>query len=74
MKIINKKSHKHIIIIIFQDFRKSIYLGKTIFFKDFIYLFMRDTERGRLHAGSWMWDSIPRLQDHALGQRQTLYR
>ena len=46
-------------------------------FKDFIYLFMRDTERtrgrdigrgrSRLHAGSPMWDSIPGLQDHALG-------
>ena len=40
----------------------------------FIYLCMRDTERGRdtgrgrsrLHAGSPMWDSIPGLQDHAL--------
>ena len=43
------------------------------FFKDFIYLFMRDTERereaetqaegerSRLHAGSPMWDSIPGL-------------
>ena len=43
--------------------------------KDFIYLFMRDTERSRdtgrgrsrLHAGSPMWDSIPGLQDHTLG-------
>ena len=41
------------------------------FNKDFIYLFMRATERGRdtgrersrLHAGSLMWDSIPGLQD-----------
>ena len=34
----------------------------------------RDTGRGRsrLHAGSLMWDSIPGLQDHALGQRQAL--
>ena len=23
----------------------------------------------RLHAGSLMWDSIPGLQDHTLGQR-----
>ena len=32
----------------------------------------RDTGRGRtrLHAGSLMQDSIPGLQDHALGQRQ----
>ena len=51
-----------------------------LFFKDFIYLFMRqrerererekgrDTGRGRsrLCAGSRMWDSIPGLQDHAL--------
>ena len=34
----------------------------------------RDTGRGRsrLHAGSPMWDSIPGLQDHALGLRQAL--
>ena len=34
----------------------------------------RDTgrERSRLHARSPMWDSIPGLQDHALGQRQAL--
>ena len=47
-----------------------------LFFKDFIYLFIRDTEReaetqaggrSRLHAGSPMWDSILGLQDHALG-------
>ena len=45
-----------------------------IFFKDFIYLFMRDTERGRdigrgrsrLLTGILMWDSIPGSQDHAL--------
>ena len=32
----------------------------------------RDTGRGRsrLHAGSPTWDSIPDLQDRALGQRQ----
>ena len=51
------------------------------FFEDFIYLFLRDTERGRdmhrqrekqLHAGSPMPDSIPGLWDHALSQRQTL--
>ena len=36
----------------------------------------RNTGRGRsrLHAGSPMWDSILGLQDHALGQRQTLNR
>ena len=36
----------------------------------------RDTGRGRsrLHAGSLMWDSIPGLQDRALGQRQALNR
>ena len=34
----------------------------------------RDTGRGRsrLHAKSPTWDSIPRLQDPALGQRQGL--
>ena len=48
------------------------------FKKDFIYLFVRDAERGRdtgrgrsrLHAGSPTWDLIPGLQDHALSQRQ----
>ena len=32
----------------------------------------RDTgrRRSRLHARNLMWDSIPRPQDHALGQRQ----
>ena len=31
----------------------------------------RDTDRGkgRLHAGSPTWDSIPGLQERALGQR-----
>ena len=50
-----------------------------LLFKDLIYLFMRDGERGRdirrrrsrLPAGSLMWDSIPRPQDHDLSQRQT---
>ena len=48
------------------------------FLKDFIYLFTRDTHRGRdigrgrsrLHAGSPMRDLIPGLQDHC--QRQML--
>ena len=58
------------------------------FLKDFIYLFMRDThtnterERGRdtgrgrsrFQAGSPTWDSIPGLQDRALGLRQVLNR
>ena len=47
-----------------------------------MYLFMRDTERGRdpgrersrLPAGSPMQDSIPGPQGHALSQRQMLYR
>ena len=32
----------------------------------------RDTGRGRsrLHAGSLTWNSIPGLQDHALGGRE----
>ena len=54
------------------------------FFKDFIYLFLRERERererkrergrgrSRLHAGSLTWDSIPGLQDRALGQSQVL--
>ena len=59
--------------------------GENFFFKDFIYLFMREGERerererkrergrdtgrgrSRLQAGSPMWDSIPGLQDWALG-------
>ena len=53
-----------------------------LFFKDFIYLFMRDTERGRdtgrgrsrLHAGSPTGDSILGPRGHALDQRQTLIR
>ena len=48
--------------------------------KDFIYLFMSDTERGRdtgrgrsrLHAGSLMQDPVPGPQDHDLSPRQTL--
>ena len=34
----------------------------------------RDTGRGRsrLHAGSLMWDSIPGLQDYALGRKQAV--
>ena len=48
------------------------------FFKDFIYLLMRDRERGRdigrgrgrLLTGSPMWDLIPGLRDHTLSQRQ----
>ena len=52
----------------------------VFFFKDFIYLFMRDTERGRdigrgrsrLPAGSPMRDLIPGPRDHILSQRQSL--
>ena len=52
------------------------------FFKDFIYLFMRERERGRdtgrgpsrLHAGSLTWDSILRLQDQAPGVKAELNR
>ena len=51
--------------------RPRLLLKINIFFKDFIYLLMRDTERekvrergrergrSRPHAGSLMWDSIP---------------
>ena len=50
------------------------------FSKDFIYLFMRDRERGRdigrrrsrLPTRSPRWYSIPGPQDHVLGQRQML--
>ena len=34
----------------------------------------RERERGKLHARSLTWDSIPGLQDCALGQRQALNR
>ena len=50
---------------------KAIYL---LFFKDFVYLFRRDTERGRdtdrgrsrLPSGSLMQDLIPGPQGHNL--------
>ena len=50
------------------------------FFKDFIDLLMRDTERGRdtgrgrskVPMGSLMWDLIPGPRDHTLRQRQML--
>ena len=59
----------------------SLTLSLSYFFlKDFIYLFMRDTERARgrdtgrgrsrLQAGSPMRDSIPGPQNHIPGQRQ----
>ena len=65
----------------FQNLRYSKFqifeiLIPHILFKDFIDLFMRDTERerqrhrqrgSRLHARSQTWDSIPGLQDQALG-------
>ena len=61
----------------------SLKCPKLWFFKkDFIYLFMRETDRearrdmgrgrSRLHAGSLMWDLIPELWDHALSRKQTL--
>ena len=63
-----------------------MYILFYFIFKDFIYSLMRDTQRerekergrdtdrgrNRPHAGSPIWDSIPGLQDHALGQRQAL--
>ena len=62
------------------NYRKKSRKNKNNFFKDFIYLFMRNRERGRdigrrrsrIPVGSPMWDSIPRPQDHDLSQRQTL--
>ena len=57
-----------------QAFGLTFYL----FIKDFIYLFMRDTQaetQAEGEAGSlWdlMWDSILELQDQALGGRQML--
>ena len=56
--------------------------GVFLFFKGFIYLFMRDTERkrsrdtgsgrSRLPVGSSMQNSIPEPPDHNLSPRQTL--
>ena len=58
----------------FSDVLESL---RDFFFKDFIYLFMRDRERGRdigrekgrLHAGSPMWDLIPGIQDPCPGPK-----
>ena len=55
-------------------------VDSNYFLKYFIYLFMRDTQKGRdlgrrrsrLLAGSPIWDSVPRPRDHDLSQRQTL--
>ena len=59
-------------------------LEDLILFFFLIYLFMIDTERERQRhrqrekqapcTGSLTWDSIPGLQDRALGQRQALNR
>ena len=48
---------------------------KKIFFKDFIYLFMRDTEKEREKQAPCREADVgldPGLQDHALNQSQTL--
>ena len=53
-----------------------------IFFNIYLFIIDRERERGRdtgggrsrLHARSLTWDSIPGLQDRALGQRQALNR
>ena len=60
----------------------------SYFFKKIVFIYSLETQkererkrererdegrgRSRLHAGNSMWDSIPGLQDHALGRRQTL--
>ena len=60
-------------------------IRKSFFFNDFIYLFVRDTEREREaetqaegEAGSMLGarcgDLTPGLQDQALGPRQMLRR
>ena len=64
--------HPGIPIIVFLKFYSVPFIS-FYFFKDCIYLFMRDRERerlrdtgrgrSRLHAGSLMWDSILGLQD-----------
>ena len=70
IKVISENFMNYIFIYIY------IYIHILVFFKDFIYLFMRDTQReasrdigrwrSRLHAGSPMWDTIPGPWDHAL--------
>ena len=60
----------------------GIFLISFFFFYDFIYLSMRDTERGRdtgrgrsrLPSGSPMQDSIPKPRGHDLSQSQMLNR
>ena len=46
----------------------------NVFFNIYLFIYDRERDRGggrsRLHAGSPMRDSIPGLQDRALGQRQ----
>ena len=52
---------------------------KLLLFYDFIYLLVRDRERGRdigrersrIPVRSLTWDSIPGPQDHDLNQKQT---
>ena len=73
--------------VIAKELNKTVYaicLTENLLFFLRFYLFIhkryteiqrgRNTGRGRsrLHAESPMWDSIPGLQDHALGQRQAL--
>ena len=61
-----------------QLFAEPLNSYQDFFFKIFIYLLMRDTQRGRdigrersrLLTGSPMQDSIPELWDHALSWRQ----
>ena len=58
--------------------RKSLRLQPS-FLIFYLFIHERHTERGRdtgrersrLHVGNMMWDSIPRLQDEDLSQRQT---
>ena len=65
---------------LFYIFKICDFFLHTFFLKDFIYLFMRDTEKGRdigrgrirLHAGSPVWESVMGLQDQTLRQRQML--
>ena len=60
------------------------FLGSNFFFKIYLFMIVTERERGMQRhrqrekqvpcTGSPMWDSIPGLQDRALGQRQALNR
>ena len=70
----------HLYVLFYMIFFPYLFGYLILFFFKFLFIYDshterergRDTGRGRsrLHAGSPTWDSIPGLQDRALGQRQ----